>query len=234
MHEVIVAVLREFDVAEGTIGFTELNERLSRELKTEIRVDEEHGASPLGVVLWPPHLAGNPLWEFFTIEQGGFSKEVSPDTPDALRELYLPLRREMARHAKPRLPIGFPQPLFDRGFAYHGEIGWLRDDALLAADWMRGRGAAIVGTELWLVRDSVVQPHIQTESGVVAYRYSMATRPSETWEAFANRALNDATTSIRKFQWPGNATETAEWEVRFCLTWTWREWIEEDGFRFPE
>ena len=29
MHEVIVAVIHDFDVAEGTIGFEELNERLS-------------------------------------------------------------------------------------------------------------------------------------------------------------------------------------------------------------
>jgi hypothetical protein len=88
MHEVIVAVNRDFDVAEGTKGFKELNERLSRELKAEIRVDVEHGTSPLGVVLWPPHLAAEPLWEFFTIEEGGFFKEASPDSANALRELY--------------------------------------------------------------------------------------------------------------------------------------------------
>jgi hypothetical protein len=234
MHEVIVAVLRDFDVAEGTRGFRELNERLSRELKPGIRVDIKHGTSPLGVVLWPPHLAGNPLWEFFIIEKGGFFREVSPDTPDALRQLYQPLRREMARYAKPHLPPEYPKPLIDRGFAYHGAIGWFRVDALLAAEWLRGRGAAIVDTELWLVKNSVIQPHIQTESGVVAYHYSIATQPSETWEAFANRALNDATTFICKFQWPENATEPAEREVRFCLTWVWKDWIEEDGFMFPE
>lgn len=77
MHEVIVAVNRDFDVAEGTKGFKELNERLSTELKAEIRVDMEHGTSPLGVVLWPPHLAGAPLWEFFIIEDGGLFREVS-------------------------------------------------------------------------------------------------------------------------------------------------------------
>jgi hypothetical protein len=35
MHEVIVAVLGDFDVAEGTNGFRELNERLSVELKDQ-------------------------------------------------------------------------------------------------------------------------------------------------------------------------------------------------------
>jgi hypothetical protein len=234
MHEVIVAVIRDFDVAEGTSGFKELNERLSRELKTEIRVDPEHGTSPLGVVLWPPHLAGNPLWEFFVVEKGGFFKEVSPDTPDALRELYQPLRREMARYAKPHLPTAFPQPLIDRGFSYHGDIGWLRDDALAAAEWLQGRGAAVVGVELWLVKNSIIQPHIQTESGVAAYRYSTMPQPSETWEAFAGRALNDVTTFVREFQWPENSTEPVEREVRFCLTCDWKDWIEEDGFRFPK
>ena len=234
MHEVIVGVLRDFDVTQGTSGFRELNERLSRELKTEIRVDLEHGTSPFGVVLWPPHLAGSPLWKFFIIEKGGFFKDVPPDTPDALRELYHPLCREMARHAKPHLPTEFPQSLIVRGFAYHGAIGWLRDDALLAAEWLRERGAAVVDAELWLVKNAVVQPHIQTQTGPVAYHCSAATQPAETWEDFANRSLNDATTFIRKFESPENAIEPVEREVLFCLNWAWKDWIEEDGFRFPE
>jgi hypothetical protein len=234
MHEVIVAVNRDFDVAEGTKGSKELNERLSRELKAEIRVDMEHGTSPLGVVLWPPHLAGAPLWEFFIIEDGGFFREVSPDTPSALRELYQPLRREMARNAKPHLPTEFPQSLIDRGFAYHGEIGWFRDDALLAAEWLRGRGAAIVEAELWLVENAVVQPHIQTASGISAYRYSTMPQPSETWEAFANRALNVLNTFVCRFKWPENTTESVGREARFRLTWVWKDLIEEDGFRFPK
>jgi hypothetical protein len=100
MHEVIVAVIHDYDVVEGTTGFKELNERLSRELKAEIRVDAKHGASPSGVVLCPPHLAGNPLWEFFILGEDGLGRDVLPNTPNALKELYKPLRREMARSAK--------------------------------------------------------------------------------------------------------------------------------------
>jgi hypothetical protein len=234
MHEVIVAVNRDFDVPEGTRGFKELNERLSRELKTEIRVDAKNGASPLGVVLWPPHLAGNALWEFFILGEGGLASDVSPDTPNALRQLYKALRREMARYAEPHLPSEFPQSLIHRGFAYHGEIGWYRDDAVLAAEWLRGRGAAIVDAELWLVKNSVVQPHVQTESGILTYNYSTTTKPSETWEAFASRTLNELTAFIRQFRWPGSATEPVEQEVRFRLNWVWKEWLEEDGFSFPK
>jgi hypothetical protein len=234
MHEVIVAVLHDFDVAERTRGFKELNERLSKELKAEIGVDMRHGTSPLGVVLWPPHLAGNPLWEFFIIEDGGFFREVSPDTPNALRELYQPLRREMRQNAKPHIPTEFPQSLIDRGFAYHGEIGWVKDDVLQAAEWLHGRGAAIVDAELWLVKNAVVQLHIQTASGISAYRYSTMPQQSETWEAFANRTLNLLNTFVCKFQWPENATETVQREVRFRLTWLWKDLIEEDGFRFPK
>src|SRR5205814_656049 len=128
----------------------------SRELKTEIRVDSKHGTSPVGVVLWPPHLAGNSLWEFVLLGKDGLGTNVLPDTPNALRQLYRPLRREMARYAKPHLPSEFPQPVIDRGFGYHGEIGWYRDDAVQVAEWLRGRGAAIVDAELWLVKDSVI------------------------------------------------------------------------------
>ena len=232
MHEVIVAVNRDFDVPEGTKGFKELNERLSRELKAEIRVDAKNGASPRGVVLWPPHLAGNKLWEFVILGEDGLGSDVSPDTPNALRQLYKPLRREMARNAKPHLPSEFPQPLIDRGFAYNGEIGWYRDDAVLAAEWLHGRGAAVVDAELWLVKNSVVQPHVQTESGILTYNYSTTTRPSETWEAFASRTLSEVIAFIRQFRWPGNATESVEHGMRFQLNWVWKEWLEEDGFSF--
>jgi hypothetical protein len=234
IHEVVVGVLRDFDIAEETKGFRELNERLSRELKAEIRVDTKHATSPLGVVLWPPHLAGNPLWEFFLIEAGGFFRGVPPGTSNALRELYRPLRREMRRNAKPHLPAEFPQSLIDRGFAYHGEIGWVKEDALLVAEWLRCREAAIVDAELWVVKNAVVQPHIQTASGIVSYRYSTTPQPSETWEAFANRALNVLNTFLYKFKWPENATESVEREARFRLTWDWKDLIEEDGFRFPK
>lgn len=234
MHELIVALIHDYDVAEGTIGLKELNERLSRELKTEIRVDANYGVSSEGVILWPPHLAGNTLWEFVIIGKDGLRTDVSLDTPNALRQLYKPLRREMDRYAKLRLPREFPQQLIDRGFVYHGEVGWFRDDAVLAAEWFRGRQAAIVEAELWLVKNPVVQPHVQTKSGIFAYNYSTTSLPSESWEAFANRSLNEVTAFIRQFRWPENATEPTKQEVRFRLTWIWKEWLEEDGFSFPK
>jgi len=84
--EVIVAVIHGYDVVEGTSGLKELNERLTRELKTEIRVDSTHVTTPLGVVLWRPHLAGNALWEFLTIGKDGLGIDVSPDTPKTVEQ----------------------------------------------------------------------------------------------------------------------------------------------------
>jgi hypothetical protein len=139
----------------------------------------------------------------------------------------------MARLAKPRLPEEFPTPLIDRGFTYHGYIGWNQDDTIIAAEWLHGKGAAIVDAELWLVAGAVVQPHIQTDSGLAVYHYWTTTHPSETWAAFQNRSLNEATDFIRRFRWPENAAESGK-EVRFCLSWVWREWLEENEFRFPE
>jgi len=233
-HEVIVALNRDFDVPQGTTGFEELNERLSIELRAKITVGINAEPSRSGIVLWPPHLAGSDLWEFYVIGTDGLARYVSPDSPDAVRGLCGPVRREMARNAKPRLPKDFPQPLIDGGFAYHGDTGWCKDDAVHVAEWFSEREAAIIDAEVWLVKNGVVQPYIQTASGVIAYRYSTTTQPFETWERFANRALNETTTFIRKFQWPENAEETAEQETRFCLGWIWKYWLEEDGFRFPK
>lgn len=229
MYEVIATLNRDFEVPEAASGLTELNERLSRALT----IDVEHGSSPSGMVLWPSHLAGSPLWEFYVLGGDGLASYVAPGTPNAVRNLSRPVCREMARLAKHRLPDGFPKPLFDRGFIYHGEVGWHRDDAVTAAEWLHGKGAAIVDVELWLVKNAIVQPHIQTGTGPVAYHYWTTTQPSETWEAFANRSLNDVAGFIRQFLWPENAAEPFQQEVRFCLAWVWKEWLEENEFRFP-
>jgi hypothetical protein len=79
MHEVIATLNRDFDVPEATSGLTELNERLSRELNATLTIDAEYGSSPSGMVLWPSHLAGNPLEmarlakHHFGVCAGGFS-----------------------------------------------------------------------------------------------------------------------------------------------------------------
>jgi hypothetical protein len=223
MHEVIAALIRYFDLSEMTSGLKQLNERLSRELNTKLTINEGHGSSLSGIVLWPAHLAGGPLWEFYVLGEDGLASYVAPCSSNAVRNLSHAVRREMGRIAKHRLPGGFPKPLFDRGFTYHGEVGWYRDDAVMAAEWLHGKGAAIVDAELWLVKNAVVQPHIQTAIGPVAYRYWTAPQPSETWQTFSNRSLGESADFIRQFHWPENAVEVGQQEVRFCLLWVWRE-----------
>ena len=233
-HEVIATLKRDFDVPEATPGFKELNERLSKELNAKLTIDGESVSSPSGVILWPSHLAGSPLWEFCFFGADGLASYVSPGTPKASRNLSRAVCREMTRLAKPRLPEAFPKLLIDRGLTYHGDIGWYADDAIKAAEWLHEKGAAIVNAELWLVKNAVVQPHIRTATGLVAHHYWTTTHPSETWEAFANRSFRESVDFMRQFQWPDCATEPVEHEVRFCLSWVWREWLEENEFRFPE
>jgi hypothetical protein len=87
-----------------------------------------------------------------------------------------------------------------------GELGWYTDDAIVVAEWLLGRGAAIDSAELWLAKNAAVQPHIQASSGVVPYRYSTDTWASETWELFVHRTLKDLTGFVRRFKWPANTT----------------------------
>ena len=232
-HQVIATLNQNFDVPEAMSGWRDLNDRLSRELKAGFTFDVEHGSSPLGIVLWPSHLAGGPLWEFWILEDDGLARYVSPGTPNALRNLSRAVCREMARGAKPRLPEGFPKSLIDRGFIYNGYIGWCKDDAVMAAEWLQEKGGAIVDAELWLVKDAAAQPHIRTTAGPLAYHYWTTTRPLETWQGFAGRSLDEALAFIRQFRWPDDAAEPGEGEVRFCLSWVWKEWLEESEFRFP-
>src|ERR1700722_9966415 len=149
-HEVIAPLNRDFDVSEATSGFSELNARLGRELNAQLEVEPDDDLSRSGVVLWPSHLAGSPLWQFYIIGKDGLATYVSPDTTNASRNLCRAICREMARLAKPRLPEEFPKTLIDRAFTYHGDIGWSKDDAVLGEEWLHERGDAIFDVELWL------------------------------------------------------------------------------------
>jgi hypothetical protein len=232
-HEVIVTVNKDFDVPEATIGLGELNERLSRELSANIRANVDPGPSPSGVILWPAHLAGSPLWEFYVLGEDGLASYVSPGTPNASRNLCRAVTREMARFAKVRLPEGFPKQLVDRGFAYHGYIGWTKEDAITAAEWFYEKGAATVDAELWLVKGAFVQPYIRTDSGTAVYYHWTTTHPLETWKAFARRSLDETADFIRQFRLPSDAAESGV-DARFSLSWVWQEWLEEHDFRFPK
>jgi hypothetical protein len=232
-HEVVATLNRDFDVLEGTSGLEELNERLSKQLKVDLAVDIEGSSSPSGVVLWPAHLAGSALWEFYILGRDGLASYVSPDTPNAIRNLSRPVCREMARFARPRLPEGFPKALIDRGFTYRGDIGWCQHDAVMAAEWLHDKGAAIVDAELWLVKDAVVHPNIEAAAGPASYHYWTTTQPCETWQEFLDRSFSEAVGFVRQFRRPEDATEAIKQEVRFCFSWVWKEWLEENRFRFP-
>jgi hypothetical protein len=229
-HEVIVTVNKDFDIPEGTIGLRELNERLFKDLKAKFSIDAN--PIPSGVILWPAHLAGSPLWEFYVLGEDGLASYVSPNTPNASRNLCRAVRREMARSAKLRLPEGFPKSLVDRGFGYHGDISWNKEDAIAAAEWFHENGAATVDAEIWLVQGVFVQPYIETTAGTAVHHFWTTTHPLETWEAFKSRSLNETVDFIRQFRLPTDATGFSK-QVRFCLSWVWREWLEENEFRFP-
>lgn len=177
--------------------------------------------------MWPPQLAGTPLWEFYAIGSDGLATYLTP-THRMLCEVF-PTRFSAKRHDS-------PSPVSRKAFPnfYLTEVGWYADDAVIAAEWLRERGAAVVDVELWLIANGAVQPHIHTASGPVAYHHWITTLPSETWEQFANRSLSEAKRFMHELNWPENAVEPIYQEPRFCLSWVWKEWLEEDGFKFPE
>jgi|HubBroStandDraft_6_1064221.scaffolds.fasta_scaffold19646_3 hypothetical protein len=118
-----------------------------------------------------------------------------------------------------------------------GELGWYRDDAIVVAEWLLGRGAAIDSAELWLAlwlaKNAAVQPRIQASSGVVPYRYSSDTLASETWELFVHRTLKDVTALVRRFKWPATTTGIGRAGGPLLPHLVWKKLAEEGGFRFP-
>jgi hypothetical protein len=91
----------------------------------------------------------------------------------------------------------------------------------------RGR-LALLGIELWVVKEGGIQTAIHTESGPELYVTSCDPLKDETWQNYVERSARDAMKHILAFRWPADAVEPPR-PVYFNLTWADREWFRTKG-----
>jgi len=115
----------------------------------------------------------------------------------------------------------FPPELEDAAFrSANGEYAWQRSEALAAVRVLADRGHAVLGGELWLVRDGEVWGQLPQHSGPPAvYAWETERRPDETWPTYVARACSEAQSVIQA--WPGEAEVAAppKAKVYYNLTW---------------
>jgi hypothetical protein len=115
----------------------------------------------------------------------------------------------------------FPRELEDAAFrSVNGEYAWQRSEALAAVRALADGGCAVLGGELWLVRDGEIWGALRQRSGPSAvYSWETERRPGEPWPTYVARALGEARSAIQAL--PGEAEVAAPpgAMVYYNLTW---------------
>jgi hypothetical protein len=121
-------------------------------------------------------------------------------------------------------PATMPKGIAAAALVVGGEAAWLQADCAAAIEALAEAGCAILGTELWLLKDGRVQTSFETTNGFAIWCTSCGPLPDEHWDDYVQRSSRIATESIVAFSWPDDACEPP-CPVYFNLTWADRDWF---------
>jgi hypothetical protein len=115
----------------------------------------------------------------------------------------------------------FPRELEDAAFrSANGEYAWQRSAALAAVRVLADSGRAVLGGELWLVRDGEMWTVLPQQSGPPAvYAWETERRADEPWPTFVARACGDALSVIQAWPREGEVVAPTTASVYYNLTW---------------
>jgi|HubBroStandDraft_2_1064218.scaffolds.fasta_scaffold285533_1 hypothetical protein len=125
---------------------------------------------------------------------------------------------------KPSVLAGFPEPLAAIAFVNGEETAWEQKDCRAAIDWLSQNNQAILGIDLWLVRDGSISTAISTKSGPAIYVSSCDPLKGETWDDYVRRSAKEAGDLVAAFRWPEDSLEPPR-TVYFNLCWADRKWF---------
>jgi hypothetical protein len=128
--------------------------------------------------------------------------------------------------AKNRLPplTEMPEPLVATAFVNGDEAAWEQSRCGEVIAWLHDNGYAILGIELWLLKDGTISTFINTSSGQVLFCTSCDPVRNEYWDDYVRRSAQLATENIAAFRWPEDALET--YRPYFNLSWADRKWFQ--------
>jgi hypothetical protein len=117
----------------------------------------------------------------------------------------------------------FP-PELERGAfrASNGEFGWTRAQIPVVVEALQADGLAILGGELWWVRDGFadwvgVIPQRHGPPGV--YHWETTREPGEPWPHFGERGASDALAAVERWPTPTDLPPDLLGRILYNLTW---------------
>lgn len=105
-------------------------------------------------------------------------------------------------HAGNPLPAGFPLELANAAFLVCNEAAWRHADVAPVVQWFGSHGYAVLGTELWVIRDGAIHSQPTGVSGKAEVHGNVVKRhDDEPWAAFVIRATAETVAYLRSFKW---------------------------------
>ncbi|HEX4544313.1 MAG TPA: hypothetical protein VH114_14195 [Candidatus Acidoferrum sp.] len=125
---------------------------------------------------------------------------------------------------EPKLLANLPEWLGDAALVNGEEAAWEQKDCLAAIKWLSENNYALLGLELWLIRDDGMSTAISTKSSPAIYVTNCNPTKGETWKEYVQRSAREAADHIAGFRWPEDSLEPPR-TAYFNLTWADREWF---------
>ena len=107
-------------------------------------------------------------------------------------------------------PPDFPSELRDAAFTVHNEAAWPPVLAVAAVEWFGTNGYAVLGTELWILKDAGIQTLPMGLSGMREVHGNTVNRgKEESWSSFVARAAAETRTYLQEFK-PSDIVEQGQ------------------------
>ena len=114
-------------------------------------------------------------------------------------------------------PPDFPSELRVAAFRAGDEVAWPRILAAAAVEWFGTNGYAVLGTELWLLKDAGIQSLPMGLSGTREVNGNTVNRGNEeSWSSFVARAGAETRTYLQAFK-PSDIVERGQ--LVFNVVW---------------
>jgi len=115
----------------------------------------------------------------------------------------------------------FSKGIEEAAFKSHtGEYAWRREDIPAAVTEIAGRHFAILGGEIWIVRNSEIWGVVpQSEGPPRVYHWETERHPREDWSAFASRSASETLDTVQEMPIEAEMALPEGAEIFYNLTW---------------
>jgi hypothetical protein len=119
---------------------------------------------------------------------------------------------------KPQIyPDNFPDELSAEAYSTGLEAAWSAGCAIKVVDWLRLNGFAVLGTELWIVREDGIQPGIYVDGKREIHGNEVSRLKNEPWQSYVNRSGMETLRYLNAFEAPPEAVQQGQ--LFFNIAW---------------